>query len=56
MVRLSFYLMFNKGNKKKKKTLWPLFINRVELSQDYRATMRRHYFSPLSPQEVLVLI
>ena len=27
----------------KKKTLWPIFIDGVQLSQGYRATMRRHF-------------
>ena len=39
-------------------TLWFLFIDVFQLSQGYRAFTRRQftYFSPLSPQDVLVLI
>ena len=41
----------------KLKTLSPLFMDRAQLSQGYRATKRRQvYFLPLSPQEFLVLI
>ena len=36
------------------KTLWPLFMDGVQLSQDYnRATTRRVYFLPIRPQDIL---
>ena len=42
---------------KLKKTLWPLFMDGVQLSQSYRATSRRQFtFYHLSLQEFLVLI
>ena len=44
--------MFSGWLIKKPKTLWPLFMNGVELSQDYRATMRR----PLSPGTHLLFL
>ena len=39
-----------------KKTLWPLFMDVVQLSLGYRATTRTVYFLPLNPEEFLVLI
>ena len=39
------------------KTLWPLFMDAVQLSQGYRAATRRQFtFLPLGPQKVLVLV
>ena len=41
----------------KLKTLWSLFMDGIQLSQGYRATLKRQfYFLPLIPEEFLVLI
>ena len=44
-------------NKENLKTLWPLFMDGVQLSQGYIATIRRQFnFFPLYPHEFPVLI
>ena len=40
----------------KKKTLWPLFIDRVQLPQGYSQFEEAVYFLPLSSQKFLVRI
>ena len=43
-------------NKKKKKTLWPLFMDGVQLPQGYSHFEEAVYFLPLSSHKFLVLI
>ena len=52
---------FKQGNqleykKLKKKTLWPLFKDGVQLPQDYSHFKEAVYFLPFSSQKILVLI
>ena len=52
---LNFTSFYKDSGNKKFKTLWPLFMDGVQLSQGYRASSKRP-FLPLSPHEFLVLI
>ena len=54
MTKLPFF----KKNKcsKKKKTLWPLFMDGVQLPQGYNRLEEAVYFLPFSSQTFLVLI
>ena len=45
-----------KAKKKKKKTLWPLFMDGVQLPQGLSHFEEAVYFLPLSSQKFLVLI
>ena len=46
----------NPGPRKKKKTLWPLFMYGVQLPQGYSHFEEAVYFLPFSSQKFLVLI
>ena len=45
-----------KSAKKKKKTLWPFFVDGVQLTQGYSHFEEAVYFLPSSSQKFLVLI
>ena len=51
-----FRARFLKKKKKNFKTLWPLFIDGVQLPQGYSHFEEAVYFLPLSSQKFLVLI